>query len=260
MNKKVSKALKKIIFLLLVFFLWWLVYKLRFWPEWLFPSPFQVLETLFKGIGTKPFIMGIIISMKRILLGFGFSILAGSILGLVLAKVKILEETLGSLILGLQTLPSICWLPLALLWFGLNESAIIFVVIMGTVLSLTISVQMAIKNIPPALIKAARMLGAKRFVLYKSVIIPAIMPSYITGLKQGWSFAWRSLMSGEMLFISAGLGQLLMLGRELNDMAQVMAVMLIIIIIGVVFDQFVFGLMEKSVYRKWGLQKNLRNA
>jgi len=239
MNKsKILRKLKrwgiKILFIIFLFFLWWIIYKLQIWPRWLFPSPFKVFKSIKYGLERGTIIWGIIISMKRIAIGFGFSLVAGSILGFLLAKNKLLDQTVGFLILGLQTLPSICWLPLALLWFGLNEQAIIFVIIMGAILSITIS------------------LGAKGFKLYQYIIFPAILPSFITGIKHGWSFAWRSLMSGEMLFITVGLGQLLMMGRELNDMAQVMAVMLIIIAIGIIFDKLIFGFAEDVLRKRWG--------
>ncbi|OGY87475.1 MAG: sulfate ABC transporter permease [Candidatus Kerfeldbacteria bacterium RIFOXYA2_FULL_38_24] len=242
------------IFLLFLLLIWWLLYKIHFWPAWLFPSPRQVFKTLIKGFANHTFIWGILISMRRLFIGFGFALLVGSFVGFLLAKVKIINETVGFLVLGLQTLPSICWLPLALLWFGLNEKAIIFVVIMGSIMSMTIAMESAVKNIPPLFIRAGKMLGVQGWQLFCHVIFPAILPSFITGIKQGWSFAWRSLMSGEMLFITLGLGQLLMIGRQLNDMSQVMAVMLVIIMIGIIFDKLIFGVMENSVRRKWGLK------
>lgn len=254
-KKKIKKRIIQILFFVFLIFFWWLIYRVHFWPAWLFPSPSTVLKTLLKGFGNYTFFWGILISMERLFLGFGFSLLVGAVLGFLIAKIKILNQTLGVLILGLQTLPSICWLPLALLWFGLNEWAIIFVVVMGSILSITISVESAIKNIPPIFIQAGKTLGAKKWKLYCYVTFPAILPSFITGVKQGWSFAWRSLMSGEMLFITVGLGQLLMMGRELNDMSQVMAVMLVIIMIGVVFDKLIFGSLEKNIRQKWGLEK-----
>lgn len=255
MKRKINSIIKIFFFLALLLFLWWLVWRLQFWPSWLFPSPLMVIKTLVKGFINKTFIWGILISMKRIFIGFCLSLLIGTVLGLAIAKVRLLKEAVGPLILGLQTLPSICWLPLALLWFGLNERAIIFVVVMGSILSISISVEGAVVNIPPSFINVGKILGAQRFNLYKYVILPAILPSYITGIKHGWSFAWRSLMSGEMLFITVGLGQLLMFGRELNDMAQVMAVMLVIIVIGVIFDQLIFGNIERKLLHKWGLLK-----
>ncbi|MBU0597691.1 ABC transporter permease [Patescibacteria group bacterium] len=240
-------------FLLLLFGLWYGLYYFKIWPAWLFPSPQQVWKTLLKGLANKTLIIGILISLKRIFIGFGSALLIGTILGFLIARIQILKETLGILLLGLQTLPSICWLPLALLWFGLNEKAIVFVVIIGAIFSITLSVQAAVLNVPIIYLQAGKILGAKKFTLYRRVVLPAIMPSYLTGIKQGWSFAWRSLMSGEMLFITVGLGQLLMFGRELNDMSQVLAVMLVIIFIGVFFDQLVFGFIDRQLKRRWGL-------
>ncbi len=175
-------------------------------------------------------------------------------LGLGISRNRFIAETIGSLILGLQTLPSICWLPLALLWFGLNESAIIFVVVMGALLSITTATESGIKNAPPLLIKAGQNMGARGPRLLFEVIIPAALPSIITGMKQGWSFAWRSLMAGELLYGSVGLGNLLTVGRELNDMSQVLAVMLIIIVIGLCTDYLVFTRLERGMRRRWGFE------
>ncbi|MFH1536389.1 MAG: ABC transporter permease [Patescibacteria group bacterium] len=254
LRRKFRKWIILLIFFMLLIFIWWIIYKLNFWPSWLFPSPQKVIKTMIKGFSNSTFEWGIIVSLKRLFIGFFFSLLVGTILGFLLAKIKILHETVGFLVLGLQTLPSICWLPLALLWFGLNEKAIIFVIIMGSLMSITISMEGAVRNIPPLFVRAGKTLGIKGWKLFRYVIIPAILPEFITGLKQGWSFAWRSLMSGEMLFITLGLGQLLMMGRELNDMSQVIAVMIVIIAIGILFDRFLFGIAQNSIRRKWGLR------
>jgi len=169
-----------------------------------------------------------------------------------IGRFKFLDETIGNLIGVLQVLPSICWLPLAILWFGLSEWAIQFVVIMGAFLPIAIATDGAIKNIPPLYIRAARTMGIRGPDLYRRVIFPAALPSILTGLKLGWSFAWRALLAGELLFVSMGLGQLLQAGRELNDMPQVMAVMLIIMGIGLFFDHFIFSPVQSSLRRKWG--------
>ncbi len=174
-------------------------------------------------------------------------------LGLALGRIKLLDETLGSLVLGLQALPSICWLPLALLWFGLSETAILFVVVMGALLSITTATEAGVKNTPPVYLRAARNLGARGWRVYVFVILPAALPAIITGMKLGWSFAWRSLMAAELLYVSLGLGQLLTLGRELNDMSQVIAVMLVIIAIGLAVDRLVFAPIETRVRERWGL-------
>jgi len=238
----------------MIILLWQALDNLRIWPEYLFPSPLKVLESLVEGFGNRTFPIAIGISLKRILMGYGVSILLGCFLGILINKFRIINDTIGSLILGLQTLPSICWLPLSLLWFGLNEKAIIFVAIMGAIFSITIAADSSIKNIPPLYLKVGRNMGARKFSLLFRVIMPAALPYFIPGLKQGWSFAWRSLMAGELLFVNLGLGYLLMVGRELNDMSQVIAVMLVIATISIAIDKLFFGRIEAGIRKRWGLK------
>ena len=226
------------------------------WPRFLFPSPLEVFQTLVEGFSDRTFLWGIAASLHRLLIGYAASLVIGILLGLGISRIRVLEETVGTLILGLQTLPSICWLPLALLWFGLSEFAIIFVVIMGALLSITIATENGIRNAPPLLLRAGVNMGAKGPSMLFQVIIPAALPSIIGGMKQGWSFAWRSLMAGELLYGSVGLGNLLTVGRELNDMSQVLAVMIIIISIGLCADTVVFGRLEREMRRRWGLDTN----
>jgi NitT/TauT family transport system permease protein len=245
---------RKSSFYVLVIMIWEVASRVGVWPKFLFPAPSEVLQTLLQGFADRTFIFGILASLRRILLGYSISLVAGVLLGLGISRNKLIAETIGSLILGLQTLPSICWLPLALLWFGLNESAIIFVVVMGALLSITTATESGIKNAPPLLIKAGQNMGARGPRLLFEVIVPAALPSIITGMKQGWSFAWRSLMAGELLYGSVGLGNLLTVGRELNDMSQVLAVMLIIIIIGLCADYLVFTRLERGMRRRWGFE------
>jgi NitT/TauT family transport system permease protein len=243
---------RKSSFYVLVIMIWEVASRVGIWPRFLFPAPSEVLQTLLQGFADRTFIFGILASLRRILLGYTISLVAGVLLGLGISRNKFIAETIGSLILGLQTLPSICWLPLALLWFGLNESAIVFVVVMGALLSITTATESGIKNAPPLLIKAGQNMGARGPRLLFEVIVPAALPSIITGMKQGWSFAWRSLMAGELLYGSVGLGNLLTVGRELNDMSQVLAVMLIIIVIGLCADYLVFTRLERGMRRRWG--------
>ena len=233
--------------------IWEVIFRLQLWPEFLFPSPLDVLKTLASGFYDKSFLIGIGISMKRIIIGYSFSLVAGVLLGFLIGSVKLLDETIGPLLLGLRTLPSICWLPLGLLWFGLNENAILFVVIMGATFSITLATDDGVKNIPAIYLRAASTMGANGFRRYPFVILPAALPSIITGMKLGWSFAWRSLMAGEMLFVSLGLGHLLMMGRELNDISQIFAVMVIIVAIGIIIDKQLFGWLEKEIRLRWGL-------
>lgn len=223
------------------------------WPPYLFPGPLVVLEALISGISKGLFITGALVSLQRIAIGYGISLVVGVVLGMLIGRIRLLSETVGSLVMGLQALPSVCWLPLAILWMGLNEQAIIFVVVMGALFSITLGVETGVRNTPPLYLKAARNLGARGLSLYTQVILPAALPTILSGLKQGWSFAWRSLMAGELLFFTLSLGNLLQTGRDLNDAAQVMAVMVMIVMVGVTIDQAIFAPLERRVRRRWGL-------
>lgn len=229
------------------------VAKAGIWNRTLFPDPLSVWETLRTTFSDGSMWIAIKTSMARVLLGYSLSLAIGVPLGILIARVKVVDDTLGALVAGLQTLPSICWLPLALLWFGLNDSAIIFVIVMGSLVSIAVAVQDGVKNLPPNYVRAARTLGARRWSLYTQVLLPASLPAILIGAKLGWAYAWRALMSGELLFVSIGLGHMLMMGRELADMSQVIAVMLVIIAIGVLTDKVAFGQAEARVRRRFGL-------
>jgi NitT/TauT family transport system permease protein len=142
---------------------------------------------------------------------------------------------------------------LALLWFGLSETAILFVVIMGALLAITLATQAGVKNTPPIYTRAARNLGTRGWRLYMYVILPGALPSIVTGMKLGWSFAWRSLMAAELLYVGQGLGQLLTMGRDLNDMSQVITVMIVIVAIGLTIDRLAFTPIESRLRERWGM-------
>ncbi|MBC8059117.1 MAG: ABC transporter permease [Clostridiaceae bacterium] len=252
--------LKKILFYILLILIWEGIYKLgvdilKIWKPYIFPSPIDVINTLIVLIKDNTIGIAIIASLKRIIVGYLISVIIGVTIGLTIAKFKYLEENLSPLILGLQTLPSICWLPFAILWYGLSESSIIFVIAIGSTFAVAISVKYAIKNVNPLYIRAARTMGAKGSKIYTQVILPAALPDIVSGLKQGWSFAWRALMAGEMLSSTKGLGQVLMVGRDLADISQVVAVMIVIIVLGLLVDKLVFERLEKSMRHKWGLDR-----
>ncbi len=250
---EIRKVIRTLGFLIALLAVWQSLAILEVYPEYIFPSPLGVLQTLARGFQNGRFVIGIASSMQRILIGFGISAILGVAFGLALGRQRWLNDTLGALVLGLQTLPSICWLPIALLWFGLSETAILFVVVMGALLAITTATEAGVKNTPPLYLRAARNLGARGWKLYALVILPAALPSILTGMKLGWSFAWRSLMAAELLYVSLGLGQLLTMGRELNDMSQVIAVMIVIIAIGLLVDRAVFAPLESRVRERWGL-------
>lgn len=255
MNKFIHTFIKPLLGWLGLFLTWEIVVRFKIWPRWIFPSPARVFAVLYDLASSGELLPGVLVSLRRLSLGFAAAVVIGTLIGLGLARNKNLKQIFGGLILGLQTLPSICWLPLALLWFGLNEQAILFVVFMGAFLSITVAVEGAVRTIPPLYIRVGKMFKLSRFALYRRIILPAMLPNFVTGLKQGWAFAWRSLMAGEMLFITAGLGQLLMVGRELNNIAQVMAVMLTIVGLGLLIDVLVFGTIERRLHQKWGFVK-----
>src|SRR6516165_1446893 len=248
-----KSAARQITFYTLAIGLWMLVARMHIWPPYMVPSPRGVFNALRAGFSDHSFWIAIAISMKRIAIGYAVSIAIGIVLGLLLASSEFLEQTLGALLVSLQSLPSICWLPMAVLWFGLSEKAILFVVVMGSVLSVTISMEAGRKQLPKIYSLAGRNLGARGLKLFFHVLFPASLPYLVSGLKQGWAFAWRSLIAGEMIFVSLGLGQLLMMGRDLNDMSQVIAVIILIIAIGYVVDGLIFKVMERRLQDKWGL-------
>lgn len=248
-----KRLAKHAIFYAVLLGTWLLLAQLKIWPPYLFPTPQSVVQSLWAGFADHSFWIAIATSMRRMLIGYALSVTLGIVLGLGVASNKFLEETMGGLLVSLQSLPSICWLPLAVLWFGLSEKAILFVVVMGSLLSVTIAMEDGRRQMPKIYGMAGRNLGAHGFRLFWYVLLPASLPFLLSGLKQGWAFAWRSLISGEMIFVSLGLGQLLMMGRDLNDMSQVLAVMILIIAIGYVVDGLVFRTLERRLHQKWGL-------
>ncbi len=247
------KKARQILFYVCLAALWQVIAELRIWPPYLFPAPWNVLDSLRTGFSDRSLWIAIGVSMKRMAIGYGLSVVLGIAFGLLIATNRFLEEMAGALVVSVQSLPSLCWLPLAVLWFGLNEKAIIFVVIMGSLLSVAISTEAGIRHVPKIYKMAGRNLGASGLQLFLHVLLPASLPHLVSGLKQGWAFAWRSLVSGEMLFVSLGLGHLLMMGRDLNDMSQVVAVMILIVVIGYVVDRVLFRALERSIQRRWGL-------
>ncbi len=232
---------------------WELLSRFGPWPRWLFPGPAAVLGSLAAMLGDGRLASAVGRSLGRLAQGYALSITVGVPLGVALARGEGLRRALRPIVLGLQALPSICWLPLAILWFGLSESAILFVVVMGSLLAVSIATEDAVAGVDPVLLRAAGTLGIRGPRFHLGVLLPAALPGILTGLKLGWSFAWRALMAGELLFVAGGLGQLLQAGREVLDAAQVMAVMAAIVAIGMAVDRVLFRILELRVRRRWGL-------
>ena len=245
---------KKLAFYVLIIIVWQGIDSAEIWPDNIFPSPIQVGEDLLYGISDGSLFYGIATSMWRLVIGLSIAIGGGVLLGIFMARVETVNQTIGSLVLGLQSIPSVAWVPLAILWFGLSDSGIIFVTAIGAIFAVTINTYTGVKNIDPSFIEAARNMGAKGSQLVTTILIPAAFPYMISGFKQGWAFAWRGVIGAELLFSFLGLGFLLNVGRQLNDVSQVIAMMLVIMGIGILIDGFVFKKLEDKVMTKWGLR------
>jgi NitT/TauT family transport system permease protein len=225
------------------------------WSPVLLPSPADVGEYLWTSLGDGSLLEATEVTLRRLLIGYAIGLAIGLPLGLLSSTFLFVEDTIGVLALGLQTLPSVCWIPLALLWFGQSESAMLFIVVMGTLWSVVITTDTGARAIPPVYARAARTMGSSGFHKWTRVIVPASLPSLIGGMKQGWAFAWRSLMAAEIyvtILSGFGLGHLLHYGRELNAMDQVIGVMLVIVVIGLVADKALFAPWERFLHRRWG--------
>ena len=245
---------KKIAFYVLIVVVWQGIDSAEIWPDNIFPSPIDVGEDLLYGISDGSLFYGIATSMWRLVIGLAIAISGGMLLGIFMARVETVNQTIGSLVLGLQSIPSVAWVPLAILWFGLSDYGIIFVTAIGAIFAVTINTYTGVKNIDPSFIEAARNMGAKGSQLVTTILIPAAFPYMITGFKQGWAFAWRGVIGAELLFSFLGLGFLLNGGRQLSDVSQVIAMMLVIMGIGILIDGFIFKKLEDKVMTKWGLR------
>ena len=246
------KAVRQFVFYAGLLTLWQLIAWVKIWPEAVFPGPASVFSALRDGFTHHAFAMGIWVSLRRVAIGFTISVTGGLVLGYLIAYNQYFAEASG-LLESLQSLPSLCWLPVAILWFGATEKAILFMVVAGSLVSVTISVEAALRGVPKIYAMAGRNLGAHGWKLAIHVLLPACLPHLVDGLKQAWAFAWRALISGEMIFLTLGLGQLLVRGRDMNSMSQMFAVMLIIVVLGRLVDVAFFGPAERALHRRWGL-------
>lgn len=246
--------LKKIGFFAIIITIWQLTSFSSIWPSNIFPSPYEVAEDLVYTAADGSLFFGIGTSLLRLIVGLAIAIGGGMLLGILMARVETVNQTIGSLVLGLQSIPSVAWVPLALLWFGLSDAGIIFVTAVGAIFAVTINTYSGVKNIDPHYIEAAKNMGAHGTQLVTNVLIPAAFPYMISGFKQGWAFAWRGVIGAELLFSFLGLGFLLNVGRQLNDVSQVIAMMLVIMLIGILIDGFVFKKIENKVMSRWGLR------
>ena len=255
MNKR---FLTTIGFFLALVIIWQGLYLSQVWSKVILPSPLQVGEYFLETLGDGVLENATLITIKRLLVGYIIGLILGIPLGMLNARFEFFEDTLGVIALSLQALPSICWAPLALLWFGQTESAMLFIVIMGSLWSIVLATDTGMRHVPPIYVKAAKTLGSKGLHTWFYVRLPASLPFIVSGMKQGWAFSWRSLMAAEVyitILSGLGLGQLLHYNRELNSMEGVFAIMFVIILIGLAMDKLVFTPLETFLSRRFGFGK-----
>ena len=234
---------------------WQLVVWSGWRPPYALPGPDAVLPELGRLIGEADFWRSIGTTMRRAAVGFTAATVIGLVVGVAVARFRPLRTAIGSMITGLQTMPSIAWFPLAILLFQLSESAMYFVVILGAAPSIANGVIGGVDYVPPLLVRVGRNLGARGLTLYRLVIMPASLPSIVGGLKQGWAFAWRSLMAGELLVIIAStpsIGAKLDTARQLNQASGLLAWMIVILVLGILVD-LIFARANAVIRRQWGV-------
>ncbi|MCK9876193.1 ABC transporter permease [Frankia sp. Ag45/Mut15] len=241
---------------LVVFLLVWQLVVWSGWkPTYVLPGPVSALREFGSRLGTGHFWDALVRTIVRALKGYALAVVIGGVVGLAVARFTILRTAIGSFITSLQTMPSVVWFPLAILLFQLSESAILFVVILGAAPSIANGVIYGVDYVPPLLVRVGRSMGARGFSLYRYVVAPAALPSVLAGLKQGWAFAWRSLMAGELLVIVPGhpsIGADLQNSRDLTDAVGVMASMITIFFIGVLVDA-AFNAADRQLRARRGL-------
>ena len=236
---------------------WVVVVALHVKPAYVIPPPSDVWAT-FSDYWSQGAVQDAVWnSLRRAFVGFAASVVIGTALGLLLAQFRLVRTAIGPLVSGLQSLPSVAWVPAAIIWFGLSDAAIYFVVLLGAVPSIANGLLAGVQQVPPLYLRVGRVLGARGWASIRYVVLPAAMPGYLAGLRQGWAFAWRSLMAAELITFSpalgTSLGQLLQTGRELSDMSLVVAAILMILVVGVGIELLVFSPIERRLLRSRGL-------
>ncbi len=253
----VSKALPPLVAIAIVLGLWQLAYHFELKAHYLLPSPVDVARSLQQKWLEGTLLNFVWTSVSRGALGFLASVALGTVLGLIVAKVKAVRAAIGPILSGLQSLPSVAWVPAAIIWFGLSDATIYAVVLLGAVPSIANGLVAGVDQISPLYLRAGRTIGATGLAGVRHVLLPAALPGYIAGLKQGWAFSWRSLMAAELIVnapdLGTGLGQLLEQGRELQDMSWVLGAILLILIVGIGIELLIFAPIERRVLRSRGL-------
>ena len=251
-------AWPKLLAVAIVILAWQIVVWAQWKPEYVLPGPATVFGDLGTLITTGDFWDGVQLTMVRAVTGFALAVLIGTIIGAAVARFAPLRAAIGSLITGLQTMPSIMWFPLAILLFQISESAIMFVVIIGAAPSVANGLISGIDYVPRTWLRVGQVLGMKGFAKYRHLILPASLPSFISGLKQGWAFSWRSLMAGELLVIVPGalsIGVRMQQARDLSESSLVISFIIVVLVIGILIDML-FNAADNALRKRWGLTGN----
>lgn len=252
-----SSVYPPLLAILLLIAVWWAVVALKLQPNYMLPSPVEVWNTFVELLTSGAVWEAVTKSLQRAFIGFAISVVLGTLIGLALAQFPLFKRAFGPLITGLQILPSIAWVPAAILWFGISTEAMLFVIILGATPSIANGLASGIAQMPAIYPRVGQMLGATGFDAIRFVILPAALPGYLAGLRQGWAFAWRSLMAAELIAyapaLGIGLGQLLQQGRELSDMSIVMTTIILILFVGIIVELCIFAPLERHVLKQRGL-------
>lgn len=250
-------VLPPLLALVLLVAIWQALWALAFWPEYQLPAPLTVWHQLWNQIHTGHVFTILWTSVHRAVLGFLIGVLIATPLGLCVAKLPLVRSAIGPLLTGLQSLPSVAWVPAAVLWFGVTPTAMYVVILLGSVPSIANGLVSGIDQIPPILPRVGQALGAGRLSAARHILLPAALPGYLAGLKQGWAFSWRSLMAAEIIArspqLGMGLGAYLDNGRAYSDMPTVLAAIVLILVVGIGIELLVFRPVERSVLRSRGL-------
>ena len=226
-------------------------------PIYVVPGPIDVWRSFVAEWDTGAAQEAFLTSMQRGVIGFLVAVLVATPLGILVARARVVRTAIGPLVTGLQVLPSVAWVPAGIIWFGLSDATVYFVILMGAVPSIVNGLIAGVDHVPPLYRRVGQVLGAGRFTMIRHVILPASLPGYLAGLKQGWAFSWRSLMAAEIIAVGGdigyGLGALLQQGRELSDMSLVMLAILLILVVGIAIELLVFAPVERRVLRGRGL-------
>jgi NitT/TauT family transport system permease protein len=244
----------KVLAIAIVLAVWELIH-LSGWKKEIFPAPGPTLADLWDQLHTSLLWHAIWTTAQRAVIGFGLAVIIGAVIGALVSRIAPLRSAVGSLITGLQTLPSIAWFPFAIILFGINTTAILFVIVLGAAPSIANGLIAGVDYTPPLLLRAGKMMGLSRFSLYRHLIVPASLPAFVAGLRQGWAFAWRSLMAGELLVVIANqpsLGVLLSTDQDQADMQGATSIIIVILILGIIVHTL-FGLADRAIRRRWGL-------